>query len=112
MLICHFVFQLHPAFKRTVSELCHLMAYMFDACYTLGVRLREELVGIADDLLLDSLRQKILGRQRQAFQQYLCAAQSAAGVPFSHTGMTGQSFLAQYLRADESVADIRLISVA
>ena len=68
----------------------------------------EELVGIADNLFFQSLWQKVLMRQRKTLLLDFLQRQAGSRVAFAHPGMSRVSLGAQHLRAQHSVAYVRL----
>ena len=105
---------LHPSLED-----CHAIATkLLQAAHGLlwrflyvKVRLGVELVGIADDLLLDALRRKVLMRQRQVLTFYLSSSESGSCVPFCHSGMTGKALAAQDFPTQKAVTDVGLCAV-
>ena len=58
-------------------------------------------------------RRHVVGRrQRQPLLLYCLACDACARVALGHSGMHGQSFLAEYLATHESVADVGFLAVA
>ncbi len=76
------------------------------------VGLGVELVGIADDLLLDALRRKILMGKRQVLPHYLGGSEAGACVPLCHSGMTGKAFAAQDFPTQKTMTDVWLRTIA
>ena len=75
--------------------------------------LREELVGIADEFLLDSLWLEVVMWQREVLRHDVIERQSGSGVSLAHTCIAfGQTFGAQHFGSAHAVSYIRFGAMA
>ncbi len=78
-----------------------------------GSAFGEELVGIADDFLFQTLRQEVpWWVNRQMLRDNLGSGDARARVPFTHSPMTEQTHAVEHTPSQDAVQDVRFGAVA
>ena len=80
--------------------------HLVKGLFALGMALGKELVGIADDLLLDGLRLEVARRQGEVLREDVGEGEARAGVPLGHARMAREAFGAQDVGAGYAVLDV------
>ena len=78
----------------------------------LGMGLAIELVGIADELLLEGFGDVIESRKGEVALGDLVGGETGAGMSLCYTGMTFQAFAAEDLGTQATMADVGFCTVA
>ena len=101
----HFV----PLFETTHAFLAKPIEALQDTLVRLlllELGLREELVGIADDLFLHCLRRIVLQGQGKVLTLNGIGCQARTRVALGYTSMTGKSIGTKYFATNQAVADV------
>ena len=113
MLFCIYqLFQRLPADDGVVAVLPDVAADMFDGEGLAQVALGVELIGIADDFLLQGLRAVVAQGDGNALALHLLLGDAAARVALCHQRMLGQALLPQQFRSKVAVLYIRVAAGA
>lgn len=94
------------------AEALQTVAHLVDSAFAVEVRFREELVGIADHLLLERLGSVVARRQGQSLPRNGRGGQAGAGVTLAYAGDVGQPLAAHELRPQVAVHQVGLGAVA
>lgn len=99
---------LHALMTESLQTLCGLLG----GEHTVWTALREELVCIANQLLLQCFRHIVAGWKGQLLLFYLLGGNASASMPLADAGMAGQTLLSQQSAANQSVTQVRLVATA
>lgn len=99
---------LTEALQSVLAELCKTVLCLPVGLLALRMSLAIELVGVANDFLLECLRQEVLMGKGKVLLNYLLAGEPRSGVTFTHSCVTGVSFGSQHFGSATSMADIWL----
>ena len=104
----------HPSLEDSntvAAELLQTAHCLFWSLLSIEVRLRVELVGIADYLFFNAFGRKILMRERQVLSFYFCSSKASSRMSLCNTGMTRQSFATKYFCPQKAVTDVGLCTI-